>query len=157
GKIAFFYSLILIGTLFSCGSDKQKEGQATEKKSDGDFEVVMDQFADVQILRYEIPGFDDLKSKEKELVYYLYQAGLSGRDIIYDQNYKHNLVIRRTLEAIVNNYSGDKNAGAYEQFMIYVKRVWFSNGIHHHYSTQKMEPGFSSAYFAELLNNVPES
>ncbi len=157
GKIVFLYALIFSCILYSCGSESGNERKTAEKgKSDKDFEVKVDQFADVQILRYEIPGFEDLTPKQKELVYYLYQAGLSGRDIIYDQNYKHNLVIRRTLEAIVNNYSGDKTTEAHEQFMTYVKRVWFSNGIHHHYSTQKIAPGFSSAYFAELFNSVPE-
>src|SRR5690606_24336470 len=120
------------------------------------FEVKVDQFADVQILRYEILGFEDLTPKQKELVYYLYQAALSGRDIIYDKNYKHNLVIRRTLKVIVNNYSGDKTTEAHEQFMTYVARVWFSNGIQHHYSAQHIAPAFSSAYFPDLFNIVHE-
>lgn len=159
GKINFFYFLILACWMLGCSADQGKEGQNIESNKQGnaeDFEVKVDQFADVQILRYEIPGFEDLSAKEKELVYYLYQAGLSGRDIIYDQNYKHNLVIRRTIEAIIENYAGDKNSEDYNQFLIYAKRVWVSNGIHHHYSTQKMVPGFSSAYFAELLKDIPQ-
>jgi dipeptidyl-peptidase III len=117
------------------------------------FQYITDQFADVQILRYQVPGFEDLTLKEKELVYYLYEAALSGRDIIYDQNFKYNLKIRRTIESIVKSYSGDKEAEAYKNFMTWAKRVWFSNGIHHHYSSSKLIPEISKEYFAELVKN----
>ena len=121
------------------------------------FKYASEQFADIQILRFQIPGFYDLSIKQKELAYYLYQAALSGRDIFYDQNYKYNLVIRRTLEAVINSYSGDKNSKEWENFLTYTKRVWFSNGIHHHYSTKKFLPDFSTKYFEKLVNNTDHS
>jgi dipeptidyl-peptidase-3 len=118
-------------------------------------ESIVDQFADLRILRFEVPGFDVLEPRSKELLYYLYQAALSGRDMIYDQNYKHNLRIRRTVEAIVNSYSGDRSTPEFERFMVFAKRFWFSNGIHHHYSKDKFLPEISVEYFAELVNNSP--
>lgn len=118
-----------------------------------DFKYKVDQFADLQILRYEAKDFEALTPKQKELVYYLYEAGLSGRDILYDQNFKHNLRIRKTLETIVDSYKGDRNTEDFKKFMIYVKRVWFSNGIHHHYSTKKITPDFTADYFKTLVNN----
>ena len=121
------------------------------------FKYESEKFADIQILRFQIPGFYDLSIKQKELAYYLYQAALSGRDIFYDQNYKYNLVIRRTLEAVINSYSGDKNSKEWENFLTYTKRVWFSNGIHHHYSTKKFLPDFSTKYFEKLVNNTDHS
>ena len=117
------------------------------------FKYKTEQFADIEILRYRIPGFDKLTLKEKELVYYLYEAALSGREIIYDQNYKFNLKIKRTLEAILQSYKGDKDNCEYENFLVYLKRLWFSNGIHHHYSTKKFLPGFTKDYFEILIKN----
>ncbi|MGE5362586.1 MAG: dipeptidyl-peptidase 3 family protein, partial [Bacteroidota bacterium] len=128
--------------------------EAKDKKGKKDnFKYLSEQFADVKIIRYQIPGFENLTPKQKELVYYLYQAALSGRDILWDQNYKHNLKIRKTLEAIVENYNGDRKTPEFEKFMVYTKRVWFSNGIHHHYSTYKFTPEFSKEYFASLVKN----
>ena len=118
-----------------------------------EFKYKIEQFADIQILRYLIPGFHELSLKQKTLAYYLYEAALSGRDIFYDQNYKYNLIIRRTLEAIVNSYTGDENSEEWKNFIIYSKRVWFSNGIHHHYSTKKILPDFTIKYFESLLYN----
>jgi len=137
--------ILFAALLISCGREEQTE-----------FKYTTEQFADLQILRYQVPGFEELTPKQKELLYYLYQAALSGRDMIYDQNYKHNLLIRRTLEAIVNSFSGDRNTDDFKKFMVYTKRVWFSNGIHHHYSTIKFLPEFSQDYFAELVANSPE-
>jgi dipeptidyl-peptidase-3 len=121
------------------------------------FKFLAEQFSDLKIIRYQIPGFDELNPKQKELLYYLSQAALSGRDITWDQNYKHNLRIRKTLETIVNTYKGDRNAVDFGKFMEYTKRVWFSNGIHHHYSTMKIMPEFSESYFATLLQNSDAS
>ncbi|MFD0861162.1 dihydrofolate reductase [Sungkyunkwania multivorans] len=115
------------------------------------FDYTVDQFADLKILRYQIPGWEDLSLKEQKLVYYLTQAGLAGRDIMWDQNYRHNLTIRKALENIYTSYNGDKNTEAWKNFETYLKRVWFSNGIHHHYSTDKMKPDFSREYLQELL------
>jgi dipeptidyl-peptidase-3 len=116
------------------------------------FEYVSEQFADIRVLRYEIPGFDDLTLQQKELLYYLSEAALAGRDISYDQNYKYNLTIRKTLEAIIASYKGDVNSEDYKKFLVYTKRVWFSNGIHHHYSSDKIMPEFPPAFFTELVN-----
>lgn len=127
-----------------------------DKKNDT-FKYSTEKFADLEILRYRIPGFDELSLKEKKLAYYLYEAALSGRDIYYDQNYKYNLEIKRTLEAVVQSYKGSRKGDDFGKFMVYTKRVWFSNGIHHHYSNKKFEPGFTKEYFAGLLKNSDES
>jgi dipeptidyl-peptidase-3 len=120
------------------------------------FNYVSEQFADLRILRYEIPGFDQLSLQQKELLYYLSEAALCGRDIAWDQNYKYNLTIRKTIDAVVENYKGDVNSADYKKFLVYAKRVWFSRGIHHHYSSDKILPEFSEAYFLSLLNGVNE-
>jgi len=113
-----------------------------------------EQFADVKILRYQVPGFDELNINQKKLVYYLTQAGLAGRDIMYDQNYRHNVSIRTALEKIYQNYKGDKSLDNWKSFETYLKRIWFSNGIHHHYSNDKHDPGFPSNYLEKLLNET---
>ncbi|MFQ5630542.1 MAG: dihydrofolate reductase, partial [bacterium] len=141
-KILFGLTFFIFA-LFAC--------QPADK--DANFKVIADQFADLRVLRYQAPGFDELSLQQKKLVYYLYQAALSGRDIIYDQNYKHNLLVRRTIEAIVHSYSGDRKSDDFEKFMVYAKRVWFSNGIHHHYSSIKFVPDISQNYFGELVKN----
>jgi len=122
-----------------------------KKTETQDFKWQIDQFSDLRILRYQVPGFDELPLAQKELIYYLSEAALCGRDIVTAQNYKHNLTIRKTLDAIVEGYTGDRTDPQWEQFMVYTKRVWFSNGIHHHYSTDKFIPGFTADYFATLI------
>ena len=122
-----------------------------KKTETQDFKWQIDQFADLRILRYQVPGFDELPLAQKELIYYLSEAALCGRDIITAQNYKHNLTIRRTLDAIVEGYTGDRTDPQWEKFMVYTKRVWFSNGIHHHYATDKFIPDFTADYFAMLI------
>ncbi len=140
---------IIIGiTIMSCSQD--------QKNKEDNFKYAIEQFADLRIQRYQVPGFEELSLRQKLLAYYLYQASLSGRDMIYDQNYKHNLYIRRTLEAIVKTYNGDKSIADYRKYMTYVKRVWFSNGIHHHYANKKIIPEFSKEYFAELVAGSDE-
>jgi dipeptidyl-peptidase-3 len=138
--------------LSSCNETEQKK----QVKQD-DFRFLTEQFADLRIMRYQVPGFDSLDLQQKKLVYYLSEAALAGRDIIYDQNYKYNLAVRRTLEEIMKNYSGDRQTDEWQEFVVYLKRVWFSNGIHHHYSGDKFVPGFSREYFAHLANNSPGS
>ncbi len=118
-----------------------------------DFKWQVDQFADLRILRYQVPGFEELTPRQKELIYYLSEAALWGRDIVTDQNYKHNLKIRKTLDAIVEGFQGDRSSPEWEKFMVYTKRVWFSNGIHHHYSTDKILPEFNSDYFESLIKS----
>ena len=154
-KFKLLLSLVLTGTLlFSCGNDKAKENLTDLKVEQTPFEYNVEQFADVKILRYQIPGWENLTLKEQKLVYYLTQAGLSGRDIIWDQNYKHNLKIRKALESIYTQFKGDKNTEEWNAFETYLKRVWFSNGIHHHYSNDKLKPEFSSGYLKLLLTET---
>ncbi|BDX39023.1 dihydrofolate reductase [Tenuifilaceae bacterium CYCD] len=119
------------------------------------FKWQVDQFADIRIMRYQIPEFDSLTPNQKVLVYYLSEAAKYGRDIIWDQNYKYNLTVRSVLESIYNGYTGDRNSTSWNQFTVYLKRVWFSNGIHHHYSNDKFIPEFTQEYFAELVKNTP--
>lgn len=146
----FLGSLLL---LFSCQSTDQQEKKQTEA-SDSDFQFLTEQFADVKIIRYQVPGFEDLSLKEKTLLYYLYEASLAGRDMMWDQNYKYNLIIRRTLEAIVKEAKEGESSEEYNKFLVYTKRVWFSNGIHHHYSNAKFTPEFSREFFASRVRGV---
>ena len=137
--------------LFNCNTDT---GDYYVPNSESDFEYKVDEFADLKVIRYQIPGWDELTLKEKKLVYYLVQAGLAGRDIMWDQNYRHNLEIRSTLENIYANYSGDRSSADWMEFETYLKRVWFSSGIHHHYSNDKLKPGFTYNYFKELMKST---
>ena len=123
-------------------------------KQKNNFKVQVDRFSDIEILRYEVPGFEDLSLKQKKFIYYLSEAALSGRDIIYDQNYKYNLTVRSTLNNIVQNFNGNKSSKQWAQFIEYAKRVWFSNGIHHHYSTLKILPGFDQSYLTKLVEKI---
>lgn len=145
---SLFFALIIPIIFFNCNDG---DDNYYIPKSEDSFEFKVDQFADLAILRYQIPGWDELTLKEKELVYYLTQAGLAGRDIIWDQKYRHNLEIRSSLENIYRNFIGNKNSDDWNAFEVYLKRIWFSNGIHHHYSNDKMMPGFSKEYFDQLL------
>ncbi|MCK9422648.1 MAG: dipeptidyl peptidase 3 [Bacteroidales bacterium] len=129
-------------------------GKKKEKNNEKEFKVLTEQFADSKILRYQVPGFDSLSLRQKKLIYYLSQAALCGRDITWDQNYKFNLLIRKTLEAIYHGYSGDKKTEDFKKFEVYLKRIWFCNGIHHHYSTDKLIPGFSPVYFKTLVQGT---
>ena len=149
-KLRSILSIALVFSLFfSCGEDKNEDVKETKE-----FSYNVEQFADIKILRYKIPGWENLTLKEQKLVYYLTQAGLAGRDIMWDQNYRYNLAIRNALESIYNNYSGDKTTDNWIAFEVYLKRVWFSNGIHHHYSNDKLKPAFNQAYFNELLKET---
>jgi len=154
-KSTIFTTLVLCGLLFASCNDNQKDSQASPEVAQtevaDDFNYVVEQFADVRILRYQVPGWDKLTLKEQELVYYLVQSGLEGRDIIYDQNYRHNLKIRRALENVYATYEGDKNTDDWKNFETYLKQIWFANGIHHHYSKDKLKPNFSANYLNTLL------
>ena len=134
----------------SCNSGKQAE---TEAK----FDYVSESFADIQMLRYEVKNFESLTLDQKKLVYYLQEAALHGRDILFDQNGRHNLVIRKMLEVVYTDYQGDKTTEDWKNFVTYTKRVWFSSGIHHHYSADKFEPGFTPEFFREALASVDAS
>jgi dipeptidyl-peptidase-3 len=121
----------------------------------GEFQVEADRFADLRVLRYQVPGFDELDLKQKTLIYYLYEAGLAGRDIVWDQKYRYNLAIRRTLEEIVKGYTGNRDTDAFRAFLEYTKRVWFSNGIHHHYGNDKFVPRFTFDDLAGFVAATP--
>ena len=137
--------------LFNCNTDT---GDYYVPNSESDFEYKVDEFADLKVIRYQIPGWDELTLKEKKLVYYLVQAGLAGRDIMWDQNYRHNLEIRSTLENIYAKHTGDRSSADWMEFETYLKRVWFSSGIHHHYSNDKLKPGFTYNYLKELMKST---
>lgn len=148
--IGLFFASIMLHACQNRPSDTPTEPQA-------EFQVLADQFADLQVLRYRIPGFENLTLQQKELLYYLSQAARSGHDMIWDQNYRHNLLIRKTIENIVEHYEGDRKDPRWEQFMVYAKRIWFSNGIHHHYSTRKFIPEFDTAYWNALIQGCPKA
>ena len=137
--------------LTACSGSKTTTAEADK------FDYTVEQFADLQILRYRVPGFENLSLQQKELVYYLTEAALQGRDILFDQNGKYNLRIRRTLEAVYTGYKGDKNTPDFKAMEVYLKRVWFSNGIHHHYGSEKFVPGFAPEFFKEAVLSVDVS
>lgn len=140
--------------LSACSGDVKKQELTTAD----DFTYHVEKFADLEILRYQVPGFEELSLQQRTLLYYLSQAALEGRDILFDQNCKYNLQIRRTLEAVYENYKGDRNNEQYKALELYLKRVWFSNGIHHHYAEDKFKPGFSAEFFAECVGSLsPET
>lgn len=141
--------LIMIGLITASCNQEQKKTEPQQE-----FKFLLEQFADLKIMRYQVPGFDELTLQQKELVYYLSQAALAGRDILFDQNYKYNLAIRRTLENIAENYKGNRESDEFKKFMVYTKRVWFSNGIHHHYSKDKFFPEITPAYFESLMRET---
>lgn len=148
-----FAHLFLLSALFAvffirCENKAPNTPKTTVVDTD---RIILDTFADLQILWYDLPGFDQLTIKQKTFIYYLSEAALAGRDIIYDQHCKHNLAVRKTIEAIFDTYNGDKTTADWKAFEVYAKRVWFSNGIHHHYNEVKIQPGFSKEYFAALL------
>ena len=137
-----------LSLLTACGGNPKTTAEAEK------IDYTVEQFADLQILRYRVPGFEDLSLKQKELVYYLTEAALQGRDILFDQNGKYNLTIRRMLEAVYTGYNGDKNTPDFKAMEVYLKRVWFSNGIHHHYGSEKFVPGFTPEFFRQAVQSV---
>ena len=137
--------------LTACSGSKTTTAEADK------FDSTVEQFADLQILLYRVPGVENLSLQQKELVYYLTEAALQGRDILFDQNGKYNLRIRRTLEAVYTGYKGDKNTPDFKAMEVYLKRVWFSNGIHHHYGSEKFVPGFAPEFFKEAVLSVDAS
>lgn len=148
-KIILFTTMALLAMTACKKKQEQQQTPAIE-----DFTYHVDQFYDLEILRYRVPDFEQLSLQQKTLVYYLTEAALRGRDILYDQNCKHNLCIRRTLEAVYENYHGDKNSEDFKNLELYLKRVWFSNGIHHHYGEDKFLPEFSQDFFTEAVKSI---
>jgi dipeptidyl-peptidase-3 len=150
-------SLLLFAAvlLFAC-NNAPKESESMNDSTSAE-ENDPNRFADLKILTYDASSVNDLTLKQKELVYYLSQAALSGREITYAQNYKHNIQIKRTLEEIYNKYSGDKTTADWANFEVYLKRVWFANGIHHHYAEKKLVPNMTKEYFGELIANSKDA
>ena len=144
---------VAVSLLTACGS----KSNTSESSQTNKFDYTVEQFADLQILRYRVPGFEELTLRQKQLVYYLTEAALQGRDILFDQNGKYNLTIRRTLEAIYTGYQGDRTTPDFKAFEVYLKRVWFSNGIHHHYGSEKFVPGFSQDFFRQAVLGLDPS
>ena len=145
----------------ACKSDNNKLSKIESKIQSVDtvqpaeeFEHVSEQFADLRVLRYNVKGFDKLPAQTKELLYYLYEAALCGRDITWDQNYKYNLTVRKTLENIISHPNEHQSDAQFKSFMTYAKRVFFSSGIHHHYSSDKFIPECSQEFFREMLHHA---
>ena len=129
-------------------------GACSEKKAEEPFRYTVDSFADLKVMRYQVPGWDSLSLKQKEYAYHLAEAAKYGRDILWDQNCKDNLRVRHAVENILENYKGDRNSADFEAFTVYAKRLFFSNGMHHHYAEDKFFPACPQPYFAELLKAV---
>ncbi|MFN0213107.1 MAG: dipeptidyl-peptidase 3 family protein [Saprospiraceae bacterium] len=146
-KFTHILTLSILLTAVACGI-KKPVAPTTPPLAE---KVLLDTFADLQILWYDLPGFDQLSLRQKTFIYYLSEATLAGRDIIYDQHGRYNLAIRKTIEAIFNSYAGDKTSADWKAFEVYSKRIWFSNGIHHHYNEVKIMPDFSKEYFSTLV------
>jgi len=147
----FTLLVMTIISLNACRNAKQPAPEATD-----DFNYFVDQFEDMRVLKYKLPGFESLSLQQKKYIYYLSEAALAGRDILWDQNFRYNLQIRKTIEAIIESYTGDKKAAEYKAFLVYSKRVFFANGIHHHYSSDKFKPGFTESYFASLVKGTEQ-
>lgn len=151
---------ILLAVALTAGCSPKQAPEETAQAvqapaATSEFQVSADRFADIEVLRYQVPGFNELSLKEKKLAFYLSQAALAGRDIIWDQNYRHNLLLRKTLGGIVRGFKGKRDSTEYAQLLSYAKRVWFANGIHHHYSSQKMVPEFDAATFENMVRETP--
>jgi len=154
----FFISLILCIAFASCNNNRSSNtvtstdatASVIDEDYDSSFNVKAQSFADLQVLRYQAPGFNQLTLQQKQLAYYLYEAALCGRDIIYDQSSKNGLTLRKTLEAIYGSYTGDKTTDDWKKFETYCGRFWFSNGNHHHYNMDKFFPECSKQYFIEI-------
>nr|WP_313381189.1 dihydrofolate reductase [Proteiniphilum saccharofermentans] len=136
------------------GNQTDKQAPADDGIDYATFEYKVDRFADIEILRYPVPGFNSLPLQQKELIYYLSQAALEGRDILWDQHNRYNLTIRRVCEGVYENYMGDKSSENWKHFETYLKRIWMANGIHHHYSEDKIIPEFPQDYFVSIVKGV---
>ena len=152
--------LITVSFLFlacSCNNPKVENMETAQDTTKNEFNYIADRFADIQVLRYQVPGFDELTLKQKQLAFYLWNAGLSGRDIYYDQKNHNNLRIRKTLECILETYTGEKNADDYRKFETYCKRFFFANGVHHHYASVKMVPECSFDYLKHMIASCDQA
>ena len=151
-KTAILIATTMVITTLSLSSCGNKSTEAEQAIDPATAPWIVDRFDDIKVLRYEVPGFEKLPLNQKLLVYYLAQASKCGRDILFDQNFKYNLAIRRTLEQIYTNYDGDRDAAEFKAMEKYLKKVWFANGIHHHYSNDKFKPEFSMDWFSAMVD-----
>ncbi|MCZ2101582.1 MAG: dipeptidyl peptidase 3 [Chitinophagales bacterium] len=158
-NIKLAMALLISSILITACNESNKTSQDPTPTSteSGDFQYNAESFADLQILRYQVPGWDELSLQQKEFIYYLSEASLAGRDIIWDQRGKYNLTIRKVIEAVYATYSGEKSGENWEKFKTWAGQVWFSNGIYHHYGNDKLIPAFDAAYFAEIVKNSDAS
>ncbi len=141
--------------VFSGSGCQQSSSESSISSSNDTFQFEAGQFADIQLLRYRIEGFNELPLQQKKLAFCLYQAALYGRDIIYDQKYKHNIRVRHFIEGVYQGYQGDKSSEEWDKFRLWSKRFWFSNGLHHHYANSKLIPSFSSDFLKQLVEKTP--
>jgi len=137
--------MALMGTIACCTNIQENTDS---------FNYSVDRFADIEVLRYQVPGFEALPLQQKQLLFHLSEAALMGRDMLFDQNNRYNIAIRRALEAVFQHYNGDKQDANYKAFEVYLKRVWFANGIHHHYAEDKFVPGFTHAFFEQCIRQL---
>ena len=149
---AFLIAIIMTLTLSTFSSCRQTTPTVEQEQTSEQMPWILDKFDDIKILRYEVPGFENLPLNQKELIYYLAQATKCGRDILFDQNFKYNLTIRRTLESIYTKYEGDRTSAEFKAMEKYLKKVWFANGIHHHYSNDKFRAEFPRAWFSQQVD-----
>ena len=145
-------SALLATTACPMNAEKLDAPSPKDAKKEKKFEYNNERFADLQMLRYKVEGFENLTLKQKTFIYYLQEAALYGRDILFDQNGKYNLRIRKMLEEVYVNYQGDKESKNFKALEEYLKRVWFSNGIHHHYGCEKFVPGFTRKWLQDAVN-----
>jgi dipeptidyl-peptidase-3 len=152
-KASFIFNIIIMTTAVMFSSCMKNRSVKLDVQGE-QFNYNVEQFADLGILRYQVTDWDSLSLQQKSLIYCLNEAALYGRDILFDQNNRYNLAIRRTLEAIYANYKGDTESADYQEFVVYLKRVWFSNGIHHHYGVEKFLPKFTSDFFTGAVKSL---
>jgi dipeptidyl-peptidase-3 len=153
----FFLSIMTISIITGCFDSNRTASGKTDEAEAGRINYAVDGFADIEVLRYDVPGFESLSLQQKQLLYHLSEAALMGRDILFDQNNRYNLAIRHALEAVYEDYKGNRNDEPFKALETYLKRVWFANGIHHHYAEDKFDPGFTPEFFAGCIRNMDKS
>ncbi|MDR1407146.1 MAG: dipeptidyl peptidase 3 [Tannerella sp.] len=149
-------TILIMGLTAFLAACTHREEKPAATQAD-DFQYTVDRFADIEVLRYQAPGFESLSLSQKQLLYHLSEAALMGRDILFDQNNRYNLAIRRALEAICRHYDGDRNTPDFSALEIYLKQVWFAGGIHHHYAGDKFAPAFTPAFFEQCIRRLDKS
>jgi dipeptidyl-peptidase-3 len=149
-----FFKIFILLVMIGISNNSCRTAEQPAVKASDDFNYFVEQFDDIRVLKYKLPGFESLSIQQKQYIYFLSQAALAGRDILWDQNFRYNLQIRKTLEAIIESYSGNRETEEFKAFIVYAKKVFFANGIHHHYSSDKLKPVVTSEYFANLIKGA---